>query len=930
MNPPDSPPSLETIKDALFELSELPEADRARRLAELNEQSPALVQALQSLLPGAMATVRGVQAPAQWLQALDNAGLPARLGPWRVVREIGRGGMGVVLLGERADGAFERQVAIKVLPPVLAAEDGARRLASEAQVLARLDHAHIARLLDAGVDQGCAYLVMEHVDGRPITDYAAARGLAVRQRLALMLQLCAAVQFAHGRLLVHRDIKPGNVLVDRSGQVRLLDFGIAKVLRGDAATATAQTAFTPAYASPEQLLGEPASVAGDVFSLGVLLYELLAGRHPFLMAGARGEGGTAEALAIVRSVIESPADIAALHRAGIPPDLQAVTLKALEKSVAQRYGSAEGLAVDIQAFLDGMPVKAQVPNWRYRATKFVQRHRWPVAASVATATVVLGLTAWAVHSANQAREQQALAQARLDAVRGIANKVVFDYNRALEPLPGTLEVRKTLVADALSYLDAMATDAKGDRALQADIAAGYEAVGDVQGRGVTGGNLGDLPAAERSYLRAAALRQPLCETAGVHGEKVATEACSAWATTLVRLGDNAFTQRRTEQAIAHFEQARLAAKRALDMPLPAADPGRQAALDARSQANQRLAGLSLRQTGAAYDRGLELAHDQLHAAQALAQELPGPKSQESLRVAHDFLAVRLLNEGQPELALPHIETAVRLARDQRAHRSPRDAGVALALSLVRNAEIQAHRLEPGVAAPLLDEALGLVKSLHLAEPEDRHLRGRYANVAWRVGEVNHLLGTSAALQANAALLPPALAAADLFTPDDGVFFLQRQRLHQELAVTALRQGQADQALKRLAVFPASMPPNPAAAADLADVFVLRAQALRELGRHQEALQAFRTGHAALKAAAEKTPGHVQGACRLMQAQLWASAWASAMSGTSVQAGVGERLPAPELAALAALAAPAVQGRDALKSAGKLSPLWARLLGAALP
>jgi eukaryotic-like serine/threonine-protein kinase len=622
------PPSLDEIKNALFELTELPEPARAARLADLALQRPALAQALQGLLPGAMATVASANAPARWLQDISQSGLPQQLGKWRVLREIGRGGMGVVLLGERADGAFDKQVAIKVLPPALAGANGARRLAAEAQALARLEHPHIARLLDAGVDQGCAYLVMEHVAGLPITAHAQQGALGQRQQLALLLQLCSAVQFAHGQLLVHRDIKPDNVLVDTQGQVRLLDFGIAKVLHADAPTATVQAALTPAYASPEQLLGQPSGVAGDVFSLGVLLFQLLTGRHPFL-ASTVTANGTASVMAQVRAVLDGQPDTAALRQAKVPADLQAVVLKALEKPLQQRYASVEALAGELQAFLAGLPVKAQPPNWRYRATKFVQRNRWPVLAGTLATSAVLGLTAWALHSAQQARQQQTLAQARLQTVRAIANKVVFDYNRALEPVPGTLEVRQTLIKDALTYLDAMVADAPGqtsvDRALQADIAAGYEAVGDVQGRGVTGGNLGDLPAAQRSYERAVALRRPLCElaSAGANAKNADTNlttavACSAWAASLVRLGDNAFTQRRTDDAITHFDSARAAAKRTLDLPLPPADTSRKAALDLRSQANQRLAGLSLRQTGAAYDRGLALAQDQLQAAQALA------------------------------------------------------------------------------------------------------------------------------------------------------------------------------------------------------------------------------------------------------------------------------------------------------------------------
>ena len=389
----------------------------------------------------------------------------------------------------------------------------------------------------------------------------------------------------------------------------------------------------------------------------------------------------------------------------------------------------------------------------------------------------------------------------------------------------------------------------------------------------------------------------------------------AWASTLVRAGDNAFTQRRTDEAIAFFERARNAARGALELPLPPASPARQAALDQQSQANQRLAGLSMRQTGAAYDRGLALAQDQLQAAQALAAEVPGVKSQEALRVAHDFLAVRLLNEGQVEPAVPHIEQAVALARAQQASRPARDAGVTLATSLVRHAEILAHRRQGAQAVPLLQEGVEVVRSLHLAEPEDRHLRARYVNVAWRVGEIHNLIGDRAAVRANLALLPAASAAAAVFKPQDGVFYLQSQRVQQELAHTALRDGDAAGALRGLAAFPTTLPPEPAAAADLAEVFLLRAQALHALGQPDAAWAAFDAGHAALQAAAARTPGHVQLACKLAQARRWAE-----------QASAGA---APEVAArYAALAAKVAPVRDALLQAGKLTPWWALTLAPA--
>ena len=344
------------------------------------------------------------------------------------------------------------------------------------------------------------------------------------------------------------------------------------------------------------------------------------------------------------------------------------------------------------------------------------------------------------------------------------------------------------------------------------------------------------------------------------------------------------------------------------MPLPPGDPQRHAALDLRSQVNQRLAGLSPRQTGAAFDRGLALARDQLSAAQALAQEVPGPKSQETLRVAHDFLAVRLLSEGQPAQALPHSEKAVELARSLLPVRPARDAGVALASSLVRLAEIQAHLLQPAQATARLEEALALVRGLHMAEPDDRHLRARYANVGWRVGEVNHLMGHAAALQSNATVLPEVLLAAD-FKPADGVFYMQRKRVQQELARTKLRRGDAAGALRSLADFAAQMPPHPVAAADLAEVFLLRAQALTALNQRGPAGQALEAGFAAIQAAHGATPGNVQLACRWLQLRMQ---FAAALAPTPV----ADEPVGPAVAAL--------------QRQGKLSPYWAQALQAAPP
>ncbi len=911
MTHPTTAETAERIKDALFELTELSAIARANRLQELQDSDPKLAAAVMELLPGALLTSPGLDAPREWMQSAATANLPERLGPWRVLREIGRGGMGIVMLGERADAAFEMQVAIKVLPPALLASDGAARLTGEARVLSRLTHPNIARLLDAGFEQGCAYLVMEYVEGVPVTQFVRDQALGIKDRVKLVLDLCSAVRFAHAQLLVHRDIKPANVLVDKNGGIRLLDFGIAKVLQSEKLTQTLQQACTPAYASPEQLLGDSVSVATDVFSLGVMLYELLTGQWPFAAGDPRSDAATGRSstvqdlstLATMRAVLECEPSTGPLLKSGVPADLRAITLKALEKSLARRYATAEALAMDLQAFLDGRPVNAQTPSLRYRLQKFVTRHTWPVIGGALASVAVVSFAAWAIFSAEQADAQRAVAQKRLESVRSIANKVVFDYNAALRPIPGTLEVRKTLVADALSYLDALSHDAKGDRALEADIAAGLEAVGDVQGRGATEGNLGDLQGAKSSYQKAINLRRQHCESAA---PRQIMADCGAFGRTLVRLGDNAFTAGQTPEAISQFEYALQVTERAIASQTD--DKAvRVAALDSRFEAAQRLAGLSGRQTGQAFARGLDLARAQLQAAPDLAQLEQGPSVNEKLRVANDLLAVRLLNSGQVDVALEHIQRSIALAREILQEQPGSDARVSLAVSLTRLAEIQAHRLEPAAAKIAAQEGLVLARALHESDPQDMHLRARYANVVRRWAQVHNQIGDSEALNKNRQNLPAILQISGIFKPSDGVFYAQHQQLKLELAHTLFAAGDVRGALQDTDDLPKAMPNHPRAAVDLVPAFMLRAQALMAQGKVEDASTHFAQAYGVLQKAVEATPADVQQAASLLQAQAWA-------------------LKHPVIAAQhPTLLAAFRERRTALGAAGQLSPWWRQSL-----
>jgi hypothetical protein len=385
----------------------------------------------------------------------------SRVGPYRLVREIGRGGMGSVWLAERADGLIKRQVALKL--PRLAWGGGlVERLARERDILASLAHPNIARLYDAGVDSlGRPYLAMEYVDGKPIDVYCRERTLPIRERLGLIVQVAAAVAHAHARLIVHRDLKPGNILVTADGQVRLLDFGIAKLMEGDRTEDTALTqvngrALTRDYASPEQIRGEPLGTASDVYSLAVVAYELLTGARPYRLK-RESAAELEEAIASVDPPLASAATTDPALRKQLSGDLDAILQQALRKEPGQRYPGVEAFAADIERHLAGLPVRARPDARLYRAKKFVLRHRLAVGAASAISIAILGGAAASLWEADVARieahraeqallRQSAVRQLYVEAMAAVANldakvlaqpgavmHVLQDKMRELEP-----------------------------------------------------------------------------------------------------------------------------------------------------------------------------------------------------------------------------------------------------------------------------------------------------------------------------------------------------------------------------------------------------------------------------------------------------------------------------------------------------------------
>jgi serine/threonine protein kinase/tetratricopeptide (TPR) repeat protein len=481
-------------------------------------------------------------------QADPPDGPDARIGAYRLVRELGQGGMGAVYLAMRDDDAFHKRVALKILKRGMDTESIVRRFRTERQILAGLDHPHISRLLDGGsTADGLPYLVMEYVEGVPLGEYAELRQLNTSERLQLFLLLCGAVQYAHQSLVIHRDIKPANVLVTQDGVPKLLDFGIAKLLNAEltgqsltAVTAPGLQLMTPEYASPEQVRGDAVTTATDVYSLGILLYELLTGRRPYRL--------TSRAVPeIVRVVCESeplrpsvavtrPLEAddteppaapstttetrARLHRhvdthrlrRRLEGDLDNIVMKAISKEPGRRYASVDQFAEDVRRHLAGLPVLARHDTLGYRTGKFVRRHRGAVTAAAAVFMALVAGIIGIAWQARVARAERLRAEQRFNDVRALANAFLFDVHDAVKDLAGSTPARQLMVQKGIEYLDKLAADA-GDRAdLRRELAAGYVRVGDVQGRPLNP-NLGDTAGALTSYRKAVALYASLGVTA---------------------------------------------------------------------------------------------------------------------------------------------------------------------------------------------------------------------------------------------------------------------------------------------------------------------------------------------------------------------------------------------------------------------------------
>jgi eukaryotic-like serine/threonine-protein kinase len=570
-----TPERWQQIKGVLDLVLELKPAQRSAFLDQACNGDQSLRQEVELFLAGDSDGEDGfLEKP--WVSATiaedaTQSWVGRRIGSYEVIEMIGEGGMGSVYRAARADEQYKKQVAIKVVKRGLDTPFALARFRAERQILANLEHPNIARLLDGGTtDAGLPYVVMELVDGLPIDENCDSQKLSIEERLRTFRTVCLAVQYAHQHMVIHRDLKPGNILVTADGIPKLLDFGIAKILdpgsfpSGAQATISLMRMLTPEYASPEQVRGDTISAASDVYSLGVVLFILLTGGHPFrfdnrspdamarvicdtdppkpstaVRRTTRPASGTAAQQSSGRRSITSLVDSPEKLSKQLRGDLDNIVLMALRKDPLRRYASAEQLAEDIRRYLVGLPVLAHEDSLAYRAGKFVRRNKLGVAAAVLLVLSLAGGLVATLWQAHIAKSERARAERRFNDVRKLANSLIFEVHDSIRDLPGATAARKLVMQRAQEYLDSLAKESSSDPALLQELAAAYGRLASVQGSGLDV-NLGDTTGALQNRRKATQLLETAASLQPANPTVLAKMAQSylALAVALYRTGDD--------------------------------------------------------------------------------------------------------------------------------------------------------------------------------------------------------------------------------------------------------------------------------------------------------------------------------------------------------------------------------------------------------
>ena len=677
--------------------------------------------------------------------AVTAAGFPGRrIGAYELTRELGRGGMGIVYLAVRADDAYRKDVAVKLLNTPLATDELVRRFRRERQILASLEHPYITRLIDGGAtEEGLPYLVMEYVDGVRIDDYCRTAALSLPDRLDLFVKVCQAVQFAHANLVVHRDLKPQNILVTPDGNPRLLDFGLAALLSDDGEQAVARTAplaMTPQYASPEQVRGEAITIASDLYSLGMVLCELLSGSRAYELAG---KSPTEVFRLVAEHVPASPSTLAAPSNPALARqlrgDLDTIVMTALQKEPARRYASAAAMATDIQRYRDGRPIVARGDSIAYVAGKLVRRHRVGVAAAVAIVlSLVAGIvaTAWqariAIAERREAEVQRARAERRFADVRRLANSFLFEFHDAIATLPGSTQARQLVVTKALEYLDGLATEAAGDQALQLELAAAYDRVGDVQGN-QSSANLGDAAGALESYKKAQAIRRAV-----VAGNPASLESRLQLASSGMKIGDAAFARGAVKEAVDAYGEALVPRQEALAASVPSRDMARARLVEVTG----RLCTVLLAVGNVA--GAIENCRQNRSLTAELLAARPDDQATRAMRATNGTVLGNALRMTQQHAeAQATLEDAARLHGELLAA-NPNNTDVRRRLAVTHGylANVLIDQKQPEAAARSLEHAIAQLDTLAAADPSNFRARtelaymlNRRAPILIRLGRV---------------------------------------------------------------------------------------------------------------------------------------------------------------------------------------------------
>jgi tRNA A-37 threonylcarbamoyl transferase component Bud32/tetratricopeptide (TPR) repeat protein len=806
-----TPDRWQRVKDVFSAACELDASERNRYLDETCAGDAALRAEVVSLLDAHNQTDAVIDRPAAAyvgggeVFAGSDRRIGQRIGAYEIVALIGHGGMGEVYRARRVDAQYDKEVAIKLVPAGYHRDFVLQRLRAERQILANLDHPDIARLIDGGAtDEGLPYLVMELVAGEPLDRYCEQRKLTMRERLQLFRDVCAAVSYAHQRLVVHRDLKPGNILVTAEGRVKLLDFGIAKLLQpsandtGAAPTITLMQALTPGFASPEQILGGTITTASDVYSLGVVLYLLLTGRSPYRTSLDSAQDA-------IREVCDNDPPPPSSHLS-LDRDLDAITLRALRKEPDKRYRSVDELSEDVRRHLEGLPVLARGDQFSYRAGKFVRRHRIEIIAAGVLAVTLLGGVFASLREARIAEQQRVVAEQQSEraerhfsSVRKLADTFVFQVHDAIKDLPGSTAARELLVTTALEYLNTLAAEAGNDRELQQDLAAAYEKVGDIQGQAYGQANVGAPRLALDSYAKAIALLEPI-----VAADPGNIGARSSLAQGYLRRSRLLFVLGEPEQAVVASQSA-VSAYEALAQAQP--DIVMRASLADAYSSHAYTVDEAGNIPGGQNDAGVVYARKAVAILEDLARERPDDVNLAyKLAKAYSSLAITVLGD------VPRPET---MQESLEFHRKALavDARLVASSSGMNSKYVRALVLDRMNVALILNEMAdyrGAVENARAAQPllarlrtdaNNTQVRVDSANLAWPLGrgllELGELEEARKVFEQHAAVLAELSAASDTLKVQylRGTMAYGLAEVHARLASTAA--GGANGRLKHL-------------------------------------------------------------------------------------------------------------------------------------